>query len=194
MISPSNISCSVYSGDSGTNPSIPTVIAIPILQAIPANTQIAFNILNLLNPSQSSYPVGMTFKLANACSNGDTNNYCSYYKSTYYMQFNAAAGIPGVGTTGSHTFNPTYVSATNSAHTIAASYPLNAGDYLKIIYYSQVQIPSVCTMTSGNGFCYSYPIQNTIIIKSNITYASSFSFTLSGMTNLYQYQGPNLYT
>ena len=52
-------------------------------------------------------------------------------------------------------------------------------------------MPETCTITSGNGVCYTYPLENTIIIKSNTTYASSYSFTLGGMTNLYQSRTTN---
>ena len=62
---------------------------------------------------------------------------------------------------------------------------------MKIIYYPEVTVPETCTITSGNGVCYTYPLENTIIIKSNTTYASSYSFTLGGMTNLYQSRTSN---
>ena len=62
---------------------------------------------------------------------------------------------------------------------------------MKIIYYPEVTVPETCTITSNNGVCYSYPLENTIIIKSNTTYASSYTFTLGGMTNLYQYRTSN---
>lgn len=72
------------------------------------------------------------------------NNLCTYYKSTDYLYFNNAPSIPGIGTTGSHTFNPNIVSATNTQQTFAASYTVDSGDYLKIIYYPEVSIPEIC--------------------------------------------------
>jgi hypothetical protein len=51
VISDSVIQCRVYQGDSAATPSVPAVVAIPITKAIAANTQIKFNILNMVNPS-----------------------------------------------------------------------------------------------------------------------------------------------
>lgn len=187
IISDTVIKCRVYQGNNAVSPSVPTTIAIPITKAIPVNTQIKFNILNIVNPSTSNYPIGVVFKLANRCSSLDSNNLCSYYKSVTYMTFNTAPAIVGTTTTGSLTFNPTRVSATNTVHTVSAGYTLAAGAWLKLIYYSQVPIPTVCSLTSSNGECYSYPATNTIMIKATSAQTNPYSFSLGGMTNPYQY-------
>lgn len=59
---------------------------------------------------------------------------------------------------------------------------------MKIIYYPQVPIPDTCSITSGNGICYSYPEEDTILIRASTTQSGSYTFTLAGMTNLYQSQ------
>lgn len=112
------------------------------------------------------------------------------------MEFDTApSSITGISSSyGSLTFSPNIVSATNSAHTAAASISLAIGDYVKIVYYSEVTVPETCTLTSANGVCYSYPIENTIIIKVTVAQTSSYSFVLGGMTNLYKYRGNQLYT
>jgi hypothetical protein len=187
VISASTISCRVYQGNNGVSPSIPATIVIPILQNIAANTAIQFNIINLQNPASYSYPIGITFKLASACSSQDTNNLCSYYKSSTYLSFINTVGVPGYFQSSNQlTFSPSRVSATNTVHTITAPYSLANGDFLTLTYYTQVPIPTVCTITSGNGYCYSYPSTNTIIIKAKQAISSPFTFTLSGMTNPYQ--------
>ncbi len=66
------------------------------------------------------------------------NNLCTYYKSTDYITFNYAPSIPSTGYTGSISFSPNRVSATNAEHTFGANYNINAGDYIKIVYYPQV--------------------------------------------------------
>ena len=151
VISDNVISCRVYKGDKTTTPSTPTTIAIQIEKNIAANTAIKFNILNIVNPIVHSYPIGLVFKLANTCSYSDMNNLCAYYKSVTYMTFNSYTSIPNVGDTGSLTFNPTRISATNAQHTVSTSYSVSSGDWIKLIYYSQVPIPTVCTMVSTNG-------------------------------------------
>lgn len=186
VISNSIIQCRIYNGDYTQTPSIPTTIVIPITNNINANTQIRFNIIDLVNPSLASYPMGVLFKLASACSSSDINNLCTYYKSSTYLTFNNNPGTPGAGTTGSLTFNPTRVSANNTAHTVSAGYALVSGDFIRLYYYSQIPIPSVCTLSSNNGYCYSYPTTNSIIIKANVTISSPYSFTLTGMNNPYQ--------
>ena len=186
VISATTIQCRIYAGDSAANPSIPTTIAIPITLAIPANTLIRYNIFNILNPALANYPMGVTFKLATPCSSQDSNNLCAYYKSVSYLTFPSYPGYPGYGYTGSLSFNPTRVSATNTLHTISAGYALQNNDFVKVTYYTQVPIPAVCTMSSTNGVCYSYPTSNNIIIKVNTTISSSYSLILSGMTNPYQ--------
>jgi hypothetical protein len=86
------------------------------------------------------------------------------------------------------------VSATNTVHTISSSYSLASGDFVILNYYTQVPIPAVCSITSGNGVCYSYPTTNTIIIKATTAIPSPFTFTLAGMTNPYQnYYGANTF-
>lgn len=55
-------------------------------------------------------------------------------------------------------------------------------------------MPDTCALLSANAVCYSYPLENTIVIKVVTAQTSPYSFTLLGMTNLYQYQGSNLYT
>lgn len=114
------------------------------------------------------------------------NNLCTYYKSTDYITFDGVPYIPSTGYTGSMSFNPNRVSATNAQHTFGANYAINAGDYIKIVYYPQVEIPDICSITSGNGICYSYPLEDTILIKANTSSSSNYQFTLGGMTNLYQ--------
>ena len=184
VISDSVIKCRVYQGDNTAN--IPTTIAIPITKAISANTLIKFNILNINNPNTFNDPIGVVFKLANPCSTADSNNLCAYYKSVTYLSFTTAPGGMGYGYTGSLSFNPTNVSATNTIHTVTAGYPISVGDWLKLTYYSQIPIPTVCTITSSNAECYSYPTTNVIMIKATVAQASSYTIRLGGMTNPYQ--------
>jgi len=196
VISSSLINCRVYAGVNSGSPSTPVTIVIPILQNINANTAIQFNIINILNPPIANYPIGIVLKLANSCNSQDTNNLCSYYKSSTYLTFNTAPSVPNPYLASNQlTFNPTRVSATNTVHTISSPYSLSVGDFVTLTYYLQVSIPTVCTITSGNGYCYSYPTTNTIIIKTNTTISSPFVFTLSGMTNPYQnYYGDYTFT
>lgn len=42
--------------------------------------------------------------------------------------------------------------------------------------------------------CYAYPLENTIMIKASLAQSGSYSFVLTGMTNLYQYSGNKLYS
>lgn len=125
----------MYAGDNTQVPPIPTTIAIPINLAIAANTLIRFNILNIVNPTKAFYPISIVLKLATPCSNNDRNNLCAYYKSVTYLTFNNNPGVPGYGSTGTLTFSPAIVSATNTLHTISASYALQSGDFLKLSYY-----------------------------------------------------------
>lgn len=126
----------LYPGDTTVTPSIPTVIKIGVKKSISTNTLIAFNVLSLQNPSVSSYPIGITFKLASTCYSKDQNNLCTYYKSTKYMTFNSVNNPPGItGSYGSLSFNPNIISATNTQHTISANIALAIGDYVKLIYY-----------------------------------------------------------
>jgi hypothetical protein len=187
VISNSGIKCRVYRGNNAANPPIPTTIAIPIRKAINPNTLIKFNILNIVNPNTVNYPIGIIFKLANPCSTADSNNLCAYYKSVTYLSFTTAPGPMGYGYTGSLTFNPSSVSASNTVHTVTASYGIIIGDWLRLQYYTQIAIPTVCTITSGNGECYSYPTLNIIMIKATTNQSSSYTFSLGGMTNPYQY-------
>ena len=181
-------------GDNTATPPIPTTIAIPITKAIPVNTALNFNILGITNPAISNYPVGVVLKIANTCSQSDQNNLCAFYKSVTYMKFNTAPGSIGTTTTGSLSFNPAIVSATNAEHTVSASYSLLSGDWLKISYYTQVPIPTVCSITSSNGECYSYPSTNTIMIKATSAQSGTYTFRLGGMTNPYQrYYGANTF-
>lgn len=128
------------------------------------------------------------------CESTDQNNLCTYYKSIKYLTFNTLVGSePNVNSPyGSLSFNPNRVSATNTLHTFTGSYTVNTGDYVRIVYYPQIPIPTICTLSSNNGICYSYPLQNTIIIVATTTQTGSYSFTLSGMTNLYQSKGSDL--
>lgn len=178
----------MYKGSASASPPIPTVVQIPVKKAVASNTQIRFNILNILNPSVPNYPIPITVKLMQICESTDQNNLCTFYKSINYLTFTTFSGsVPTPNTpVGSLTFNPNRVSATNTLHIFTASYTINAGDYVRIIYYPQVAIPTICSMSSNNGICYSYPLENTIIIVANTTQSGSYSFTLSGMTNLYQ--------
>jgi hypothetical protein len=102
------------------------------------------------------------------------------------MTFNANPGIPGYGYGGSLTFNPSLVSANNTQHTISCGYGLLSNDFVVLSYYSQIPIPSVCSLTSTTGVCYSYSTTNTIIIKVNTTISNPFSLILAGMSNPYQ--------
>lgn len=79
------ISCELFQGSASSSPPIPTVVQIPIRRAIASGTLIRFNILNILNPSIASYPIGITVKLMNICDNTDQNRFCSYYRSTKYI-------------------------------------------------------------------------------------------------------------
>ena len=129
------IKCRVYKGSKDTSPPTPTVIAIPITKAISANTNIKFNILDIQNPSLTNYPIGVMFKLADNCSQSDRHNLCAYYKSITYMTFTAATSLPSVGTTGSLSYNPNLVSATNAVHTVSAGYAVSTGDWVRVKYY-----------------------------------------------------------
>lgn len=194
MISDGVIKCRVYEGNNASVPSTPTVIAINVEKAIAANTAIKFNILGITNAAISNYPIGMVFKLANTCSWSDQINLCAYYKSVTYLTFQTTPSSVGTGTTGSLTFNPSRVSATNTEHTLSAGYALSSGDWLKVNYYSEIPIPEVCSITSSNGECYSYPTTNTIMIKATSAQSSSYTFKLGGMTNPYQrYYGTNTF-
>ncbi len=110
------------------------------------------------------------------------------------MTFNLDPGSGSTYSTGSLSFNPSRVSAENTVHTVSAGYSLSAGDWVKIIYYPQIPIPSVCTLTSNNGECYSYPSTNTIMIRAGSDQSGSYTFSLGGMTNPYQnYYGTNTF-
>lgn len=194
VISDDIIDCELFEGDNTASPPIPTFILIPITKAISSGTNIKLTVLNILNPTETSYPIGITIKMMDKCYNADQNNLCTYYKSTDYIEFNTATSIPGLGTTGGLSFSPNRVSAINAAHTVSASYTVNSGDYVKIVYYPEVIVPDICSITSGNGICYSYPLENTILIKATSTQTSSYSFTLGGMTNLYQKYSSNIQT
>ena len=165
---------------------MPATIVIPITKAIAANTFIKFNVLGLTNPASYSYPIGITLKLASTCSSSDTNNLCAYYKSSTYLSFNSNPGGIGYGYTGSLSFNPALVSATNTVHTVTAGYSISVGDFIRLNYYTQVPIPTTCTITSSNAECYSYPTSNTIMIKATSAQSGSYTFRLGGMTNPYQ--------
>jgi hypothetical protein len=185
VISDDMIKCELFAGDADNH--IPAFIMIPINKTIAANTEIKFVILNLQNPAETNYPIAVTFKLMSLCENNDQNNPCTYYRSTVYKYFTSAPSVPSVNSyVGSLTFNPNLVSATSTQHTFSASYSIDAGDILKIIYYPEIPIPEICTITSSNGVCYSFPLDNTIIIVANTSQSSTYSFTLGGMTNLYQ--------
>ena len=150
-----------------------------------ANTLIKFNILGITNPTVMNYPIGVVLKLANTCSQSDSNNLCDYYKSVTYMTFTASQHYVGTGTTGSLSFNPNLVSYTNTVHTVSAGYSVSAGDWVRVKYYPEVPIPTTCNLVSSNGECYSYPTQNIIMIRAASS-QSSYSFQLGGMTNPYQ--------
>ena len=158
-----------------------------------ANTLIKFNILGITNPTVMNYPIGVVLKLANTCSQSDSNNLCDYYKSVTYMTFTASQHYVGTGTTGSLSFNPNLVSYTNTVHTVSAGYSVSAGDWVRVKYYPEVPIPTTCNLVSSNGECYSYPTQNIIMIRAASS-QSSYSFQLGGMTNPYQqYYGTNTF-
>ena len=176
----------MYKGDNTTSPSTPTTIAIDIKKNVAANTLIKFNILGITNPTIANYPVGVVFKLANTCSKLDQNNLCAYYKSVTYLTFNTATSGVSTYTQGSLSFNPNRVSATSTEHTLYAPYGLSSGDWVRVKYYSEVPIPTVCNTTSSDAECYSYPTDNIIMIKTTSARASSYTFKLGGMTNPYQ--------
>ena len=162
---------------------------MPVEKAIAAGTEIKFTLLNIKNPGTTNYPIGIRVKLMDHCENGDENNLCTYWSSTKYLEYDPTPSIPNVYTyQGSMSENPNYVSATNAQHTFTGPYTVNNGDYVKIVYYPQVPVPDICTITSNNGICYSYPHENTILIKANTTQTNSYTFTLGGMTNLYRSQ------
>lgn len=142
--------------------------------------------MDIQNPSLASYPMSVVLKLANKCNSQDSVNLCAYYKSVHYMTFNAYSAPPGVVSTGTLSFSPTRVSATNTLHTVSAGYSLAIGDFVKLIYYSQIPIPAVCTMSSSNGQCYSYPSTNSIIVKITTASTSPYSIVLANMNNPYQ--------
>lgn len=147
------------------------------------------------NPARANYPIGITFKLSSVCYQQDINRLCNYYKSTKYMNFKTAAAVPATTNNfGTLTFNPNIVSATNSKHTVGAPMALAIGDFVKIVYYPEVTVKDTCSLQGSNGVCYSYPLENTIIIKATVAQTNPFSFILNGMTNLYQYSGNTLYT
>ncbi len=77
---------------------------------------------------------------------------------------------------------------------MTAGIPLIANDFVKIVYYPEVVVGETCSLKFPKGVCYAYPLENTIIIKANVSQSGTFAFTLTGMTNLYQYQGNNIYT
>lgn len=52
----------------------------------------------------------------------------------------------------------------------------------------------MCTISSGSGVCYSYPLNNTIIIKVTTPISSPYSFTLSGMRNPTQQSYTNTFS
>ena len=82
------------------------------------------------------------------------------------------------------------ISAVDADHTFTAPYLINAGDYVRIKYYREIDIPEVCEIeASDNAICYSYPIENVILIKALSGQTSPYSFTLKGMTNMYQERG-----
>lgn len=89
------------------------------------------------NPARESYPIGITFKMANICYQSDQNRLCPYYKSTKYIYFKTSVLTPAtVNNWGSLTFSPNVISATNTQHTLSASVNLAVGDFVKIVYYS----------------------------------------------------------
>ena len=67
------------------------------------------------------------------------------------MTFNSAPGSIGTSTTGSLAFVPPEVSAINTEHILSAGYNMAIGDWLKVVYYSQVPIPTICNLVSANG-------------------------------------------
>jgi hypothetical protein len=183
----------MFRGDTSVSPTIPTTIQIKVEKNIAANQLISFNILSLRNPSRASYPIGVTFKLNRVCYQQDINRLCNFYKSTKYMYFKVAASVPITNVNyGSLSFLPNIVSATNSKHTFSAAHALAIGDFVKIVYYPEVVVGETCSLQGSNGVCYSYPLENTIIIKATAAQTSPFSFTLNGMTNLYQFSGNSL--
>ena len=139
-----------------------------------------------MNPNTASYPIGVVFKFASTCSSSDSNNLCAYYKSATYLQFTNAPSAVGTGTTGGLTFTPNNVSATNTNHTVSAGYSIISGNWIRLQYYSQVPIPTVCKIASGAGECYSYPTNNIIMIKATAGQSGSYTYTLGNMTNPYQ--------
>lgn len=151
--------------------------------------------MSLKNPARESYPIGVTFKLAQICYQSDQNRLCPYYKSTKYMYFKTAAIVPTtVNYFGSLVFDPLIVSATNSKHVHSAPMGVAIGDFIKIVYYPEVIVKETCSLQGSVGVCYAYPLENAVVIKATAAQVGSFSYTLLDMTNLYQYQGNTLTT
>jgi hypothetical protein len=116
---------------------------------------------------------------------------CSIYDSIYYMQF-VTGWTPGFSGNGWLSANPSIVSSTPSVHTVSNGFSLQSGDYMMIIYYPEVIVPGGCTVTGHS--CWTFPIENVIIIKITSTIASPFSLGIQNMTNLYKQYSSNLYT
>ncbi len=158
-ISPIPLSCKLFSGDATASPPVPAVVQIPVKNTINSNTEIKFTILNIRNPTLANYPIGIKVRLMNTCENGDLNNLCAYYSSTHYIKFDPTPVIPSTQSNiGTMNENPGYVSATNVQHTFTGPYTVNTGDYVKIVYIPQTVVPNICSITSANGICYSYPL------------------------------------
>lgn len=190
LISDSRLTCKLYKGNAASQ--IPAVIQIPVTKSITAGTLLTFMVLDIANPTANANQwVGFTGKVMRICDYGDPINLCSIYESVYYMSF-VSGSTPGSFTGGSLTFNPTIVSATPAIHTFGNNYALQANDFIKIVYYPEVTVPASCTVAGHS--CWTFPLENTLIIKIASSINSPYSLPVQGMTNLYKRYSSNTYT
>lgn len=190
LISDSRLTCKLFKGSAGSQ--IPAVIQIAVTKAIAAGTTLTFVVLDIANPaSNANQWVGFTGKLMRTCDYGDPINLCSIYESVYYMQF-VSGSTPGASYTGSLSFSPARVSATPANHAFGNSYALQSGDYIKIVYYPEVTVPTSCIVAGHS--CWTFPLENVLIIKLASAMNSPYSLVVQGMTNLYKYYSSYVYT
>lgn len=75
------------------------------------------------------------------------------------MYFKVAATVPAtVASFGTLSFSPNVISATNTQHTVSAGVALAVGDFVKLVYYSEVTVKDTCALQGTVGVCYSYPL------------------------------------
>lgn len=188
-ISDSRITCKLFKGISASQ--VPVVVQIPVSKNIAAGTTVNILITDMLNPaSNAGLPVGITGKIMRVCERGDQTNLCAVFRSTYYMSF-ATGSAPAATTVGSLVASPGTVSSSPAVHTISNSnntVVINAGDYIRVVYYSPMVIPDGCTVAGHS--CWTFPSQNQLIVKFSSA-ISPFSFALQNMTNLYKQYSAN---